>query len=150
MSEGVKVGLVTSFGNSDNEYLKQIWQMLVSMRNGSFPIHVSGGGGGGIQSIVAGSNINVDNTDPENPVLSLAFPLVFNSTGQSLIQNNDKAFLSSDLSGNPFLSNQAQNATLGFDAFGGVVALGSNVQANGTVTPVTSITTTGGFQNNIS
>lgn len=114
-------------------------------------IPASGGGGsGGIKSIVQGANIIVDNTDPANPVLSLAFPLVFNSTNQSLIQNNDKAFLSSDLSGNPFLSNQAQNATLGFDAFGGVQALGSNVQANGTVTPVTSIATTGGFQNNIS
>ena len=28
------------------------------------------GGGGGVQSIVPGDNISIDNTDPQNPVVS--------------------------------------------------------------------------------
>ena len=31
---------------------------------------ISGGGGGGIESIVAGTNITVDDTDPQNPIIS--------------------------------------------------------------------------------
>lgn len=30
----------------------------------------NGGGGGGIQSIIPGDNISVDNTDPQNPIIS--------------------------------------------------------------------------------
>jgi len=33
-------------------------------------VDVAGGGGSGIQSVVAGTNITVDNTDPNNPVIS--------------------------------------------------------------------------------
>lgn len=33
-------------------------------------IAIGGGGGGGIESIVAGDNITIDNTDPENPIIS--------------------------------------------------------------------------------
>lgn len=47
MSEGIQVGLVSKFGNGQHDYLAQIWQMLISARNGTFPLQVTGGGGGG-------------------------------------------------------------------------------------------------------
>jgi hypothetical protein len=49
----------------------------------------SGGGGGGVQSVVAGTNITVDNTDPENPIISAT------DSASSLFPNGVKLVLSS-------------------------------------------------------
>lgn len=45
------------------------------------PLRAVGGGGSGIQSIVAGTNITVDNTDPLNPIISST------GSGLSTIEN---------------------------------------------------------------
>ena len=47
----------------------------------------------GVQSIVAGSNVTVDNTDPQNPIVSASFvdavPSVFGRTGAITAQSGD-------------------------------------------------------------
>jgi len=49
----------------------------------------SGGGGGGVQSVVAGTNITIDNTDPNNPIISAT------DSASSLFPNGVKLVLSS-------------------------------------------------------
>lgn len=53
----------------------------------------SGSGGGGIQSIVAGANITVDNTDPLNPIISSASAVtsVNGQTGVVVLDIDDVA-----------------------------------------------------------
>lgn len=42
MSEGINVGKVGSFGMGSSDYWSQIWQMMLSSRNGTFPLNVHG------------------------------------------------------------------------------------------------------------
>lgn len=50
--------------NDGNQYARQ---------NATWAI-VSGGGGGGIQSIQEGTGVDIDNTDPDNPIINVVFP----------------------------------------------------------------------------
>jgi hypothetical protein len=52
-----------------------------------------GGGGGGVASVVAGTNINVDNTDPANPIInSLADRYATTSITSNTVSNGSKTF----------------------------------------------------------
>lgn len=49
------------------------FQMDSDLSNASNHTVIEGGGGGGIESVVAGDGIEVDATDPANPVVNLGF-----------------------------------------------------------------------------
>jgi len=75
---------VNTISNS-NKYIKELLDVDLSgvTYNTTTKKYELGSGGGGVQSVVAGTNITVDNTDPLNPIIS--------STGGSTTINNGQA-----------------------------------------------------------
>lgn len=90
--------------------LARVFQRVEEGRWVSFP---SGEGGGGIESIVAGAGISVDNTDPDNPVVS--------NTG----------VLSVSAGSNVTITGTAQNPIINSSNPGGTVTAVSVASANG-------------------
>lgn len=114
-------------------------------------IPASGGGGsGGIKSIVQGANIVVDNTDPANPVLNLASPLVFASNAPFLENGSNQTIISIDTNGNPVIQDLTGGSTFQFGAGPNPKVTGANIVPDGTTTPVTSVTMSSGFMQAIS
>jgi len=115
-------------------------------------IPISGsGGGGGVQSIVQGANIVVDNTDPANPIINLASPIVIAGTSVPIIQGSTVGanLLLLDANGQIFMQESTATGSFGFDG-AKVKVTGANVSGNTTVSPVTSITIDDGFPSSIS
>ncbi len=64
-SDGVEVINVNGAGIAISAVNMTEWLAVATAELGG------GSGGGGIQSVVAGTNVSVDNTDPENPIINV-------------------------------------------------------------------------------
>ncbi len=84
------VELISALIDANPAYGDQLKPILLGLASGS---------GGGIESIVAGTNVSVDDTDPLNPVVSSSLPYKSytalltqngsNDPGESYVYNND-------------------------------------------------------------
>lgn len=68
-------------------------QIVITLLSSPFTVSYIGGGGGGITSVQAGTNISVDNTNPASPIInSLADRYKTASTTSNTISNGSKTF----------------------------------------------------------
>lgn len=63
-SSWILAGGIPEAPNDSNQYARQGLAWTV----------VTGGGSGGIQSIQEGTGVNIDSTDPDNPIINVVFP----------------------------------------------------------------------------
>ena len=81
---GADVPSEDGVGKNMPPYLIDVWVERVT----ELVINSGSGGGGGIQSIVAGTNITVDDSDPQNPIVSASGGGVESVTGTT-VDNTD-------------------------------------------------------------
>lgn len=99
-------------------------ELLTSM---NYTPYVTSGGGGGIQSIVAGTNITVDDSDPQNPIVSasggggsntLQEVLTEGNNADNTIELENSTNITTIEQGSIYTKNKASTAGVGFSEQG--------------------------------